>query len=851
MLPIKRLSILVIFFAISSNFLAQNFRLEGKITDERNKAVENANIMVLEEIQKSTTSNKNGEFVIENLTKSVIHLQISHISFQTIELEIDLKTRNFVEILLQNRDFQLGETIVKGKIADDFYTPIQFSDIYQNQIIANLGGRFATHILESVPNVNISENGGGFADNSVSIRGFHQSDISILINGIEINNPENGEIYWSNWADISGILNNIQIQKGLSYTPYPTNSVGGIINFVTQKGFGDKNFTILKSEIGDGNFIKNSVSFGNIISQNVFLKGFISKANWNGYAEQTKLDLLTYYLALGFISKNHVVELQIMGSPQKHGQRITPQTITTWKEKGLDFNSDWGFLNDKKLNLRDNQFHNPSLTLNHNWQIKPNLSLTNILYFNYGFGGGTVPPWGGFPSDENGQIDFNTIYEQNSTNIDTNYSQTLTRSENALRFTYHIHDWAVWRSAMNYKIPHFSFDFGFTATYYFAQNYSTLSNLIGGDYYIGSGNVNQNPDKMLFVGDKIDYDADSFARSISAFFHTDFIFNKLNGFAALSIGNNSFNRIDYFNYLNSDPNRETGWKDFTTYSAKIGLNFQMNSQNNLFVNLGQFSKAPLSMNVYNYTNQLYSDIKNESVFSAEIGHRVVNNEFSFNSNLYYTLRKDKAFSYLYFNPNDFTMSNMNIYGAKEVHYGIEIESNYQPIENLDIYLNASFSQNKWLNDVSAVLQPENNPTFEIFYNAKIAGLYIGNSPMQQINFGFNLKGNISKNVDFFINPNLLYKDEFYAQFDPNSRTTEENIQSWKVPMYIRFDFSTGFAFNLEGKYFSQAQIIWNIFNLLDEENIIYAVDGVNHDKNSSLVFFERKRWSNLSVIIKF
>ncbi len=70
-------------------------------------------------------------------------------------------------------------------------------------------------------------------------------------------------------------------------------------------------------------------------------------------------------------------------------------------------------------------------------------------------------------------------------------------------------------------------------------------------------------------------------------------------------------------------------------------------------------------------------------------------------------------------------------------------------------------------------------------------------------------------------------------------------------MYIRFDFSTGFTINLNGKYFSQAQIIRNIFNLLDEENIIYAVDGVNHDKNSSLVFFERKRWSNLSLLLKF
>lgn len=92
-------------------------------------------------------------------------------------------------------------------------------------------------------------------------------------------------------------------------------------------------------------------------------------------------------------------------------------SIDEWKARGKNFNSDWGYLNGKPLNLRDNVFHKPTFNLNHNWQIDENWILSNIVYYSYGDGGGTVPPWVNFNRTENGLIDFNGEWIKNTNNI--------------------------------------------------------------------------------------------------------------------------------------------------------------------------------------------------------------------------------------------------------------------------------------------------------------------------------------------------------------------------------------------------------------------------------------------------
>ena len=50
-----------------------------------------------------------------------------------------------------------------------------------------------------------------------------------MIDGIPVNDMENGWVYWSNWFGLDAVTSNIQVQRGLEFkTAIP--SVGGTRN---------------------------------------------------------------------------------------------------------------------------------------------------------------------------------------------------------------------------------------------------------------------------------------------------------------------------------------------------------------------------------------------------------------------------------------------------------------------------------------------------------------------------------------------------------------------------------------------------------------------------------------------
>ncbi len=846
--------LLIVFLLISNLSIAQKYSLDGKIINLKNKEELNGANIFIKELKRGTASDERGNFLFRNIPAGEYHLRISYIGFSSKVIQIKLYQNKNLNIKLLPSAINLSETIVKGKRAVLRETPVAFSNVNEAQIKRELGARYVTSALDKLPGLYVSDEGGGFADSRINIRGYDQTSISVMINGIPINNPENGEIYWSNWADIGDAVSTIQVQRGLSATPYSVSSVGGVVNIISRSGFIDKEQIRVSTQIASDNFRKISASFATTLIKNkVKLIGLVSRTKWDGYADQTWADMFSYYFSLGMIFGSHTLEFQLMGSPQKHGQRITPQSINTWASNGLRYNSDWGYLNGKPLNARDNEFHKPSLNINHIWQINSKTVWNNVVYLSHGKGGGSVPPWSGFEMNKSGLINYDKIWESNSDNIDSTYSTRLNRANSALCFTYHVHNWAAFRSTIDHKIDNMSFTFGIDGKYYYAQNYSTLGNLLGGDYYIGSGNVNQNINTLLNIGDKVDYNADSYVRSIGSFAQIEYNTSKLNAYVNFALTTTGYNRIDFFNYKNDDPKRETGWKGFGTYTLKAGVNYNFNELSNVYFNIGNFSKAPLSMNVYTYTNELFKEVKNENIFSTELGYGFKSDNAKFSINLFYTLWKDKVLNFNVYMPNTYTFFHANVYGGKSLHKGIEAEGSFNLFKNISLNGMLSIASYKWLNDVKSYLTPEGNPNSIITFDSKIKGLYEGDAPMTKLVLGFTLNQDISSITSYYFTANYLFFGRYYAQFDPVSRSFNnvENVQLWRIPDYYTINIHTGITINTNSKYFESVEFGLSVFNVLDSNNIIQAIDGIEHDANSALVWYNRERWVSGSVSVEF
>jgi len=133
------------------------------------------------------------------------------------------------------REQSIKEVRVISNYGKDRKTPVAMSTVNAKQISEVYGGSAELpEVLKLTPGVYATKTGGGVGDSRINIRGFDQRNIAVTINGIPVNDMENGWVYWSNWAGLGDAVSTIQVQRGLGASKLAINSVGGTMNIITK-----------------------------------------------------------------------------------------------------------------------------------------------------------------------------------------------------------------------------------------------------------------------------------------------------------------------------------------------------------------------------------------------------------------------------------------------------------------------------------------------------------------------------------------------------------------------------------------------------------------------------------------
>ncbi|NIU76908.1 MAG: TonB-dependent receptor plug domain-containing protein, partial [Gammaproteobacteria bacterium] len=127
------------------------------------------------------------------------------------------------------------------------------SNVGKVQIQQQLGSRDLPLVLNVTPSVYATAQGGGAGDARINVRGFSQRNTAVMINGVPVNDMENGWVYWSNWDGLGDAATSIQLQRGLSAVNLATPSIGGTLNVITDPSARRAGFTY-KQEFGLGSF---------------------------------------------------------------------------------------------------------------------------------------------------------------------------------------------------------------------------------------------------------------------------------------------------------------------------------------------------------------------------------------------------------------------------------------------------------------------------------------------------------------------------------------------------------------------------------------------------------------------
>ena len=610
-------------------------------------------------------------------------------------------------------------------------------------IIEKLGTQEFPEILKSTPSVYATKSSGGYGDGRVNLRGFDSNNIGVLINGMPVNDMENGRVYWSNWAGLSDVTRTMQVQRGLGASRLAISSVGGTINIITNSTEARKGGNVSYG-IGNDGYNKKSATISTGLLENgwaLTLSG--SRTVGDGYVRGAAFEGWSYFMNISkLVNENHSISLTAFGAPQWHNQRFSNQRIQTYRNHpdGGRYNPDLGYRNGQLYTAAYNYYHKPKVSLNHFFTINPNTSLSTTLYASLASGGGrrtygNQTNWAryhsstGLPTDDTkltpeGHIDWDWIMEQNK--LSENGSQLMIA--NAVNS----HDWYGLLSTFNTDIDALKLTGGLDLRYYKGYHMYEIDDLLGGEYFLNTNNLNRPTNTPLYKGDLVSYHDVGEVTWGGVFAQAEYVTDKYSGFVSGSFSTTGYRRNDFFKYYDESDEKEarkqdllqllnqyledddaanakiirdelvayqkqqTDWKSMLSYSFKGGFNYNINDQHNVFVNGGYFTRPPFFRFVFlSNSNEYNPGVKHERVLSTEIGYGYRSALLAANLTLYRTSWLDKALT------RRFADLTANITGLNALHKGVEVDFTTRPTKRLEIKGMFSFGDWTWTDDVIA------------------------------------------------------------------------------------------------------------------------------------------------------
>ena len=417
--------------------------IKGRIIDgDMNSPLPGANIIV-KGTSNGATTNFDGNFTLTTESKSgeVVISYVGYIS-QTIAFSgnTDLGT-----ITLMSSEVGLDEIMIIASVAVDRKTPVAVSTVKAADIELKLGTQEFPEVLKSTPGVYVTKQGGGFGDGDIRLRGFNSENVAVMINGVPVNDMENGRVYWSNWAGLGDVTSSMQVQRGLGASKVAVPSIGGTINIISKTTDAEEGGNVYSTLANDG-FTKFGFTYSTgLLDNGLAATVSAAKTDGDGYVDGTPFNAVSYFVNISKeINEKHKLSFTAFGAKQRHGQRQNSQLIETYRrsERGRKYNSDWGYKQGQLTSIEDNFYHKPQISLNHYWDLNDNTTISTAAYVSFGSGGGGG--WSGtnkfgFDNDEYrigelGTLDFDKIVAENE-------AAGVEGSESILRASRNDHNW--------------------------------------------------------------------------------------------------------------------------------------------------------------------------------------------------------------------------------------------------------------------------------------------------------------------------------------------------------------------------------------------------------------------------
>ncbi|MGQ9846137.1 MAG: TonB-dependent receptor plug domain-containing protein [Bacteroidales bacterium] len=711
------------------------------------------------------------------------------------------------------------------------------------------------------------------------IRGYDPSYFSVFINGLPMNDIENGRANYSEWGGLNNVTRNKVFSHGIDATNYSFGNIGGSTNILVNAGNIRKqnNFSYAYSNRSYTHRIMYTYATGFNDKGWAYAISLSKRYAEKGYVEGTWYDAYSYFASVEKKwNDKHNTSVTFFGSPYKRAMQ-SPATQECYDLIGSNYyNPNWGYQDGIKRNAKVRNVHQPLGLIYDKYQFNDQLSLTTTIGYQFGRYGTTALNWYNAndprpdyyrylpsyqaldPTQTNPypylfttqywtsspsvyQINWNNLYQINylakANGESARYIVEEQRKDNnqALYNTYLTYD-------LNDNTTIYG---GLNGTLGKTHYFKTVNDLLGANYWLDVDqfaerdfptnniileNDLNNPGKKVKEGDIFGYNYNIHYNNHNAWFLFSQKLNKIDFYIQAQGSNTSFWRYGYMKNGRYPDNSygKSKVNSFIHYAAKSGVTYKITGRHFLIANVAYLTNPPLAENAFinaRTSDRIGKNLSKESILSGDVSYFYRGVNTSFKITAYQTYFNNQTDVRSYYDDSYQTFVNIQLQGIDKVHQGIELGTEIKINSEFTLTGAYNFGNYVYTSNPQATLSYDNGSkpdTIETIYQKYF---YIP---------GFQNAGSIGlkyRNAKYwFVSINFNTFDKNYLEFAPSRRTTnaianlgpgdpliKKITEQQKLKGGYTLDFSLGKSWKIKDYYIG---INANINNLLDKKDLI-------------------------------
>jgi iron complex outermembrane receptor protein len=375
------LCIVMLSFLIGSSAVAQT--ITGTVTDGRGNPIPEVNIMIDGKYYNPT--DQDGRFSVTMPDIDRKEITFSHVGFKSLMKKIEIGKH--LDVSLERAVYETEGISVHASRAGSenrarAYTDFTSDDIDRDYLV----GEFPL-LLETTPNLySYADAGGGLGYSYIRMRGFDDKRMSVYINGIPLNDPEDQATYFVDIPDFASEVTDIRIERGVGSSLYGDASFGGTVNIVS--GGPDRPEKVSLST-GYGSYFEGSNAIGVIRKQAIEYSSGLVDGRWSfagrysklwsdGYRKGSWYDGTSYFFSVSRLDPNMVSTMNVYGGPMR-------MHLAYYGVDRETLNSDRRY-NPLEYDNETDNFDQPHYELHNIYRIDDDRTLSNTLYYIRGKG---------------------------------------------------------------------------------------------------------------------------------------------------------------------------------------------------------------------------------------------------------------------------------------------------------------------------------------------------------------------------------------------------------------------------------------------------------------------------------